>query len=95
MKTLRVNRAVAVCKLLANTNNGSFFGVTFLKKDGTIRTMLARKGVTKGLKGGQMKYTPLDRALMGVWDVHKSAYRMINLDSLIEFKVNGINYQVI
>jgi len=95
METIKLNSATAVCKLLANTNNGSFFGVQFFKKDGSIRSMLARKGVTKGLKGGEMKYTPLDEALMGVWDVHKSAYRMINLDKLISFNVNGIKYEVV
>jgi hypothetical protein len=95
LKTLKINRAAAVCKLLANTNNGLFFGVTYFKKDGSIRNMLARKGVQKGLKGVGMKYTPLDKALMGVWDVHKAAYRMINLDQLISFNVNGIKYEVV
>ena len=95
MKRVEVTRAVAVCKILANTNNGRIFSATFIKKDGSIRTMRARKGVTKGLKGGQMKYTPLDKALMGVFDMDISEYRMVNLDGLIKFSANGIKYEVV
>ena len=94
-KTLKINRAVAVCQILANTNNGRIFSVKYLKKDGSVRTMLARKGVTKGLKGGQLKYVPLEKNMMNAWDIHKSAYRMINLDKLIEFSANGIKYEVV
>ena len=95
LKTLKVNRAQAVCKILANTINGNFFGVEYFKKDGSIRTMLARKGVTKGIKGGGLKYNPLNRSLMGDWDVHKAAYRMVNLDQLISFQAHGIKYEVV
>lgn len=35
---------------------GKFFTVTFIKKDGTIRKMNARLGVTKGLTGKGMAY---------------------------------------
>jgi len=95
METIKLNSAAAVCKLLANTNNGRFFSVTFLKKDGSIRTMLARKGVGKGVNGNGMKYVPLDIALMNAYDVLKDAHRMINLETLIEFKLNGTKYQVV
>ena len=36
-------------------SNGRFVSVTFIKKDGTERTMLCRLGVTKYLKGGTSK----------------------------------------
>ena len=37
------------------SSNGRFVSVTFIKKDGTERTMLCRLGVTKYLKGGTSK----------------------------------------
>jgi len=36
-------------------SNGRFVSVTFIKKDGTERSMLCRLGVTKHLKGGESK----------------------------------------
>jgi hypothetical protein len=65
-------------------SNGKFVTVTFLKKDGTVRKMNCRMGVTKHLKGGE---STLDaEQYITVFDVAKGAYRAINRDTIIEIK---------
>ena len=66
--------------------NGRFFSVSFVKKDGTERRMTARLGVKKNIKGVGLKFNPSDHNLMVVYDVHKRAYRMINLLTIFKFK---------
>lgn len=66
--------------------NGKFFSVSFIKKDGTTRKMTARLGVKKNIKGIGMKYDPSEKNLIVVFDVHKKAYRMINLSTIFKFK---------
>jgi predicted TIM-barrel enzyme len=65
-------------------SNGKFVTVTFLKKDGTVRKMNCRMGVTKHLKGGE---STLDAdQYVTVFDMAKGAYRAINRDTIIEIK---------
>lgn len=66
--------------------NGKFFSVSFIKKDGTTRKMTARLGVKKNLKGVGLKFDPSENNLIVVFDVHKKAYRMINLLTIFKFK---------
>ena len=68
------------------------FYCEFLKKDGTIRKMKARLGVTKHLKGGQMKYSPQDHNNLVVFDMEKRDYRTIKADNLIKIKARGFTY---
>lgn len=66
--------------------NGKFFSVSFIKKDGTTRKMTARLGVKKNIKGVGLKFNPSEKNLIVVFDVHKKAYRMINLSTILTFK---------
>lgn len=66
--------------------NGRFFSVSFIKKDGSERRMVARLGVKKNIKGVGLKFNPSDHNLMVVYDVYKRAYRMINLSTIFKFK---------
>lgn len=66
--------------------NGRFFSVSFIKKDGTERKMTARLGVKKDIKGVGLKFNPTERNLIVVFDIHKKAYRMINLSTIFKFK---------
>jgi hypothetical protein len=78
-----------------NTGKGEFFTVTFTKRtDGTIRTMNARLGVRKYLKGGELPYDAAEKELLPVFDVPKNAYRMIDLRSIISAKLGGQEYIV-
>lgn len=71
-------------------SNGRFVSVTFIKKDGTERSMLCRLGVTKYLKGGESKLNA-DQYLT-VFDVQKEAYRAINKDTILSVKLAGTIY---
>lgn len=66
--------------------NGKIFSVTFVKKDGTIRKMTARLGVKKDIKGVGLSFDPTAKQLVVVFDMQKRAYRMINLQTIIQFK---------
>jgi hypothetical protein len=66
--------------------NGKFFSVSFIKKDGSERKMTARLGVKKDIKGVGLKFNPSERNLIVVFDIHKKAYRMINLSTILTFK---------
>lgn len=71
-------------------SNGRFVSVTFIKKDGTERSMLCRLGVTKHLKGGESKLNA-DQYLT-VFDVQKEAYRAINKETILSVKLAGATY---
>ena len=71
---------------------GTFFSAEFIKKDGSVRFMLCRNGVKKGLKGGTLKYNARERGNAVVWDVKKSAYRTIPLDRVVSICANGLKY---
>ncbi len=67
----------------------NIFTATFVKKNGEVRVMNCRLNVKKHLKGGELKYDAKARNLLPVFDMQKEAYRMINISTLIELKING------
>ena len=74
--------------------NGKIFSAVFTKKDGEKRSMVCRQGVAKYVKGVGLKFKPEERDLIGVFDMHKKAYRFISVKTLEQIKVKGITYQV-
>jgi hypothetical protein len=93
MKT--ISRVESIYKLLDGANTGRIFFVEFRKKDGTLRRMTARKGVTKGVTGKGMNYRPLGKGYVTVFDMDKGEFRMVNLNTVRRFSVNGEKYLVI
>jgi len=71
------------------TAQNTIFSVTFIKKDGTVRTMVARLHVKKGVNGKGMAYNPVEKGLLPVWDMQKNGFRMINLKTVTELKIKG------
>ena len=65
-------------------SNGKIFSVEFVKKDGSVRLMNCRLGVTKYLKGGSSTLNP-DKFIT-VYDLQSEGYRAINKDSIINVK---------
>ena len=80
-------------KYIYNTN-GNIFSAVFTKKDGEKRKLVCRQGVAKYVKGVGLKFKPEERDLIGVFDMHKKAYRFINVKTLEQIKVKGITYKV-
>ena len=74
--------------------NGKIFSAVFVKKNGEKRQMGCRHGVAKYVKGVGLKFKPEERDLIGVFDMHKKAYRFINAKTLEQIKVRGITYKV-
>jgi hypothetical protein len=65
---------------------GRFVTVVFEKKDGSLRTLTGRMGVTKWLKGGK---STLDAdQFITIYDVVNKGYRAINRDSIMSVTIN-------
>jgi hypothetical protein len=88
MKTINKDTA----KQYIYKTNGKIFSAVFTKKDGEKRKMVCRQGVAKYVKGVGLKFKPEERDLIGVFDMHKKAYRFINAKTLEQIKVKGITY---
>jgi len=89
MKEINRNKAVEVIK----ATNGGFFTATFIKKDGTVRTMNGRLGVAKDLKGVGSTVARPDTPYITVYE-SKGQYRVLNLNTLTEIHANHEIYKV-
>ena len=87
-----INKSEVYNLLQENKNN--FFTVVFIKKNGEVRKMNCRLKVKKHLAGGKLKFKPLERGLLPVYDVLNKGYRMINLETLQSISMKGVNYKV-
>lgn len=74
-------------------SGAKMFSVNFIKKDGSSRKMVCRKGVTKGVKGTGV--TVLSSNLIRVFDMNHNGFRTINADTISSIKVKGILYTII
>jgi len=72
---------------IVENSNGKIFRASFVKKDGSVRHLIGRLGVTKGLKGG--KKTVSEDQYLTVYDLQKQGYRSVNKDSIIEVAFRG------
>ena len=88
----KINRRDILNLLIENKT--SIFSVVFLKKDGTLRRMTCRFGVKSHLKGGRLSYDPKERNNLIVFDMQKEGYRTINLDTLMNVNMKGVEYNV-
>lgn len=78
-----------IIKLLIGNKN-KIFNVTFVKKDGTVRSFNAIHRAKNKTKGGTLKYNPADYNLISVWSLNDSGFRMINTETIIRIKANKI-----
>ena len=74
--------------------NGKIFSAVFTKKNGEKRSMVCRRSVAKYVKGVGLKFKPEEKDLIGVFDMHKVAYRFINIETLEQIMVGGVNYKI-
>lgn len=78
-----------------HSTHGRFITVTFVKVDGSVRVLTGRFGVRRGLKGGVNKATTHDKPYITIWDARKSAYRSINLLTVLTIHAQRVHYEVI
>ena len=82
--------------ILEQHATGTIFSAKFIKRtDGTVRTMLCRKGVQKGVTGKGLAFDPEAKRLLSVFEMPKEQFRFINLLDLVEAHVGGVHYQVV
>lgn len=75
--------------LVDGLGDGLIFSVKFIKRDGSVREMQARLGVTSRLKGGQKAYDDSEKNILTVFDMNKEGYRAIKIETIIEIKAHG------
>ena len=69
-------------------SKGKFITVAFIKKDGTVRNLNGRIGVTKHLKGG-VSTVNTDQYLV-VYDTINTGYRCVNKDTIVSVTCEGL-----
>lgn len=82
-------------KFIESMVNGAIFSVVFEKKDGTLRRMVCKQGVTKHLKGGEATYNGKegDGDNIGVFDTEAGEYRCFNATRVLRVKGGGATIQ--
>lgn len=81
----------ASVKAILNSANGKFMTVTFRKKDGSMRTINGRAGVTKHLRGGVK--TVDENKYFTIFETN-NGYRNVNYDTVTEVKTGGMVFTV-
>lgn len=76
------------------STSGRIFSATFRKSNGEVRNLVGRVGVRKGVTGVGMRYVPKERGLMTIFDMQKDAFRMINTNTLMSLKIDGVEYEI-
>lgn len=71
-------------KIAEVAKSGKFYSVVFVKKDGTVREMVARQGVKKYLKGGEKT---LPSKYICCFEPSTGSYKAINPSTVM--KING------
>lgn len=89
----KVTRQKAV-EEIENTDGKIFYAEFIKRSNGEKRKMLARKGVTKYLKGGEKPYNADDKDLITVFDMQKVDYRSIPKENIQRLSANGKKYKV-
>ena len=85
-------KGLSMQDIIDMTSDGKVFSAEFIKKDGTVRTMKARTGVVKHLKGGSLAFDPKKKKLISVFDMDEQSYKFINFNTLQWIKISGKKY---
>ena len=86
---MNMNKIDAV-KNTIDATKGRFFIVTFIKADGTIRKMITRTGVKKGIKGTGVPMKSADA--IRLYDVNIQQYRTVKPSNVIGVQCGKLSY---
>lgn len=90
-----MTKTQTIAETIRGLAGSTIFHVKFVKRtNGEIRDMVCRLGVAKDLTGEGMKYDPIDKGLLTVYDMQKRAYRSVPLDSIINISIRGEYYDL-
>jgi len=82
-----MNSSKALASLIEKSK-GKMLTVTFVKQDGTERTLNGRMGVTKYIKGSSLKKNSTE--YITIYDVQNKGYRSVNRDTIVAVRCEGI-----
>lgn len=80
---------------LITETKGNIFSCYFKKLDGTMREMVCRRYVNKGVKGtSPYNVEKVDKSnnQLTVFDMQNDGFRKINLTEVITLKIDGVKY---
>lgn len=92
MNTIRKSQLTE--EYLRNLVGDQFFSVRFVKKNGEVRDMTCRLGVTKHLRGGEDSTAHLGNIVNVFESAADTKYRKVNLTSVQRIKANKQTYIV-
>jgi hypothetical protein len=78
-------------KQFINETSHKFMTVTFVKKDGAVRTINGRLNVKKHLRGGRA--TVDTNKFLVLYSIADQGYRAVNKDSILSIAVDGVLIQ--
>lgn len=89
-------KQIEIAKRIVATK-GKMFSVLFEKADGSLRSMIARTGVSKGVTGEGRTFSMEEKGLVGVYEMLRDGenkfkegqYRCFKISRLISAKVGG------
>lgn len=88
-------QAEQIRRAIKKAAGGTIFSVQFIKRTtGEVRDMVCRLGVAKDLTGEGLKFDPVAKKLLTVWDVQKKGYRSIPLDAIQKIVVRGETFEL-
>jgi hypothetical protein len=70
---------------------GKILGITFTKKDGSVRNINGIYGVNRALKGGEFKGDP--NTYIVIYDLNKRDYRSVNRFTISEVRYGRYVYR--
>lgn len=92
----RVSRSKAL-EIINKYGKQRFFTVLFTKKNGEIRSLTGKLGVTKYLdttKKSSNRTNLKGLGYLNMYDMLNKGYRNVNLQELKQLKINGIVYSI-
>lgn len=93
-ETVEITQAEAR-EVVKGYKGSQFFTVEFVKRsNGETRVMNCRKGVKKGIRGGGLSFNPVDKGLVGVFDIPKGQHRFVSLDEIKRVSIRGKRFIV-
>lgn len=82
---------IQMMKTLIDSTKGRFYVVEYLKLDGTLRKMLTRTGVSKGVKGTGLPNTKEN--ILRAYDLSIGQWRSINLETVQSIKCGKVLFE--
>ena len=89
-------KQIEIAKKIMNSK-GKMFSIIFKKADGSLREMIARTGVSKGVTGEGRTFSMEEKGLVGVYEMLRDdknrftegQFRCFKIDRLLKANIGG------